>query len=42
MHWIFEAIHFILLFGGGVSCLILLSGIMDNQLHNLLDYPDEE
>ena len=37
-----EVIHFLLLVGGGVGCLILLSGIMDNQLEDLLDIPDEE
>ena len=37
-----EVIHFLLLVGGGVICLILLSGVMDDQLYNLLGYPDEE
>ena len=42
MSIIIKVIHFILLFGGGVGCLILLSDVIDDQLKDLLDYSDEE
>ena len=42
MSLLLAAIHFMLLFFGGIGCVILLSDLMDNQLKDLLDYPDEE
>ena len=42
MSIILEVIHFILLLFGGIGCVILLSDVIDNQLKDLLDVPDED